>query len=46
MHPDFHMQEHKKIQFFVKIDSEKKMQKKFTVNNNNKIIRAWYLSSK
>ena len=24
----------------------KKIQKNFTVNNNNKIIRAWYLSSK
>ena len=35
----------KKIQFFGKIDLEK-IQKNFIVNNNNKIIHAWSLSSK
>ena len=35
-----------KIRFFRKTDSEKKIQKNFIVNNNNKIIRVWYLSSK
>ena len=45
MPPDFLTQERKKIQFFGKIDSEK-IQKNFIVNNNYKIICAWYLSSK
>ena len=36
----------KEIHFFGKIDSKKKMQINFIVNNNHKIIRAWYLSSK
>ena len=42
MHPNFLTPERKKKQFFGKIDSEKN----FIVNNNNKIIRAWYMSSK
>ena len=32
----------KKIQFFGITDSEK-IQKNFIVNNNNRIIHAWYL---
>ena len=42
MPPDFLMPEHKKIQFFGKIDSEKNT-KTFIVNNNNKIVRLRYL---
>ena len=41
----FFRQNAKKIHFFGKIDSEK-IQKNFIVNNNNKMIRVWYLSSK
>ena len=46
MPPDFLTPERKKIPFFGKSDSEKKYKKNFRVNNDNKIIRAWYLSSK
>ena len=42
MPPDFLTPERKKIQFFEKIDSKKKIQKNLVVNNNKKIIRAWY----
>ena len=46
MPPDFLTPEHKKKKnFFGKIDSEK-IQKNFMVDNNNKVIRAWYLSFK
>ena len=44
MSPDFLAPERNENTIFGKIDSEKK-QKNFIVNNN-KIIRAWYLSSK
>ena len=47
MPTDFLMPERKKIQLFGKTGFGKKIQKNFIVNNNdNKIIRAWYLSSK
>ena len=43
MPPDFLTPERKKkIQFFGITDSEK-IQKNFIVNNNNRIIPAWYL---
>ena len=46
MPPDFLTPEHKKKKkIFGKIDSEK-IQKNFMVDNNNKVIRAWYLSFK
>ena len=46
MPPEFsYARMQKKKQFFGKIDSEI-IQKNFKVNNNNEIIRAWYLSSK
>ena len=45
MPPDFPTPERKKYFFFENLIS-KKIQKIFIVSNNNKIIRAWYLSSK
>ena len=42
MPPDFLPPERKKIQFLEKL-IRKKIQKDFIVNNNNRIIRAWYL---
>ena len=48
MPPDFLVPERKKKKKKKnqKIDSEKKIQKNFIVNNIKKIIRAWYLASK
>ena len=46
MPPDFLTWKHKKANFFLEKLVQKKIQKTFTVNDNNKIMHAWYLSSK
>ena len=44
MLPNFLPTERKKIQSFGKLDLEKNITwNNFIVNNNNRIIRAWYL---
>ena len=46
MPPDFLTPERKKKNNFLEKLIRKELQKNFIVNNDNKIMRAWYQSSK